>query len=115
MSASPRQGNADPYTLKAKYTNRQNKKYALFPVNKQTSQFQHPNINREVRHNPTWHSSESESALKRFEAVAVVKLRLDGRSTLFALVAARRQKKLKEESFPLFVLFVLFGQAKRTP
>jgi len=33
---------------------------------------------------------------------------------MFALVAARRRKKLKEESFPLFVLFVLFGQAKRT-
>ena len=33
---------------------------------------------------------------------------------MFAPVAARRQKKLKEESVPLFVLFVLFGQAKRT-
>ena len=29
---------------------------------------------REVRHSLTWHSSESESALKRFEPVAVVKL-----------------------------------------
>ena len=34
----------------------------------------HPNLNREVRHSPTWHSSESESALERFEPVAVVKL-----------------------------------------
>ena len=30
--------------------------------------------NREVRHSPTWHSSESESALKRFEPVAVTML-----------------------------------------
>ena len=34
----------------------------------------HHNTYREVRHSPTWHSSESESALKRFEPVAVVKL-----------------------------------------
>ena len=26
----------------------------------------HPNLNREVRHSPTWHSSKSESALERF-------------------------------------------------
>ena len=32
------------------------------------------NINREVRRSLTWHSSESESALERFEPVAVVKL-----------------------------------------
>ena len=30
--------------------------------------------NREVRHSPKWHSSESESALKRFEPVAVTML-----------------------------------------
>ena len=29
---------------------------------------------REVRHSLTWHSSKSESALERFEPVAVVKL-----------------------------------------
>ncbi len=29
---------------------------------------------REVRHSLTWHSSESESALKRFEPVAMIKL-----------------------------------------
>ncbi len=34
----------------------------------------HPNLNREVRHSLTWHSSESESALERFEPVAVAKL-----------------------------------------
>ena len=51
----------------------------------------HPNLNREVRHSLTWHSSESESARGRFEPVAVVKLWFDGRGTLFALVAARRQ------------------------
>ena len=67
----------------------------------------------------------------RFEPVAVVKQLSDGRGTLFALVAARRQKEFKRgidtyakhvcrrrrdgsQYFPLFVLFVLFGQAKRT-
>ena len=54
----------------------------------------HPNSNREVRHSPTWHSSESESALKRFEPVAVVMLQSDGRGTLFAPVAARRQGEI---------------------
>ena len=34
----------------------------------------HPNLNREVSHSLTWHSSESESALERFEPVAVVRL-----------------------------------------
>ena len=51
----------------------------------------HPNLNREVRHSPTWHSSESESALERFEPVAAAMLWLDGQGTLFAPVAARRQ------------------------
>ena len=91
----------------------------------------HPNLNREVCHSLTWHSSESESALERFEPVAVVQQLLDGRGSVFALVAARRQKVFKRgidtyaehvcrrrrdgsQSIPLFVLFVLFGQAKRT-
>ncbi len=39
----------------------------------------HPNLNREVRHSPTWHGSESESALERFEPVAVVQQLPDGR------------------------------------
>ena len=86
---------------------------------------------REVRHSPTWHSSESESALERFEPVAVVQQLPDGRGSVFAPVAARRQKVFKRgidtyaehvcrrrrdgsQSIPLFVLFVLFGQAKRT-
>ena len=103
----------------------------LHSVSAQTSPYQHPNINREVRRSPIWHSGKSESALERFEPVSVVKLRLDGRYTLFALVAARRQKEIKRgidtyakhvcrrrrdgsQYFPLFVLFVLFGQAKRT-
>ena len=34
----------------------------------------HPNLTREVRHSLTWHSSESESALERFEPVAVAML-----------------------------------------
>ena len=44
----------------------------------------HPNLNREVRRSPTWHSSKSESALERFEPVAVDKLRLDGSLAMFA-------------------------------
>ena len=44
----------------------------------------HPNLNREVRHSLTWHSSESESALERFEPVSVDKLRLDGSLAMFA-------------------------------
>ena len=95
----------------------------------------HPNfcqkLNREVRHSLTWHSSKSESALERFEPVAVVQQLPDGRGSVFAPVAARRQKVFKRgidtyakhvcrrrrdgsQSIPLFVLFVLFGQAKRT-
>ncbi len=34
--------------------------------------FRTQSLNREVRHSLTWHSSESESALERFEPVAVV-------------------------------------------
>ena len=41
-------------------------------------------LNREVRHSPTWHSSESESALERFEPVAVVQQLPDGRGSVFA-------------------------------
>ena len=44
----------------------------------------HPNLNREVCHSLTWHSSESESALERFEPVAVAKLWRDGSLALFA-------------------------------
>ena len=90
-----------------------------------------PYSNREVCHSLTWHSGKSESALERFEPIAVATLWLDGRGTLFALVAARRQKVFKRwidtyakhvcrrrrdgsQFLPLFVLFVLFGQAKRT-
>ena len=62
----------------------------------------HPNFNREVRRSLTWHSSESESALKRFEPVTVTMLLWDGRGTLFALVAARRQGVFfKREESPL--------------
>ena len=44
----------------------------------------HLNLNREVHRSLTWHSSKSESALERFEPVAVDKLRLDGSLTMFA-------------------------------
>ena len=39
---------------------------------------------REVRRSLTWHSSKSESALKRFEPVAMAMLRLDGSLAMFA-------------------------------
>ena len=55
----------------------------------------HPNLNREVRHSLTWHSSKSESALERFEPVAVVQQLPDGRGSVFAPVAARRRKVFK--------------------
>ena len=103
----------------------------ISPISLCSHQDTHPNLNREVRHSLTWHSSKSESALERFEPVAVVQQLPDGRGTLFAPVAARRQKEIKRgidtyaehvcrrrrdgsQYFPLFVLFVLFGQAKRT-
>ena len=62
----------------------------------------HPNLNREVRHSLTWHSSKSESALERFEPVAAVQQLPDGRGSVFALVAARRQGVFfKREESPL--------------
>ncbi len=46
----------------------------ISPISLCSHQDTHPNLNREVRHSLTWHSSKSESALKRFERVAVTKL-----------------------------------------
>ena len=103
----------------------------ISPISLCSHQDTHPNLNREVCHSMTWHSSESESALERFEPVAVVQQLPDGRGSVFAPVAARRRKVFKRgidtyakhvcrrrrdgsQYFPLFVLFVLFGQAKRT-
>ena len=63
----------------------------ISPISLCSHQDTHPNLNREVRHSLTWHSSKSESALERFEPVAAAMLWSDGRGTLFALVAARRQ------------------------
>ena len=54
------------------------------PISLCSHQDTHPNSNREVRHSLTWHSSKSESALERFEPVAVDKLRLDGSLAMFA-------------------------------
>ena len=56
----------------------------ISPISLCSHQDTHPNFNREVRHSPTWHSSKSESALERFEPVAVVQQLLDGLRTLFA-------------------------------
>ena len=65
-------------------------------------QYFRPNIDREVCHSLTWHSSKSESALERFEPVAAVQQLPDGRGSVFALVAARRQGVFfKREESPL--------------
>ena len=61
-----------------------------------------PNSNREVHRRLAWHSSKSESALERFEPVAVVQQLPDGRGSVFAPVAARRQGVFfKREESPL--------------
>ena len=73
----------------------------------------HPNFDREVRHSLTWHSSESESALKRFESVAMVMLQLDGRCALFARVAARRQKVFKRGKRSSFCPFRSFRTSEK--
>ena len=75
----------------------------------------HPNLNREVRHSLTWHSSESESALERFEpvAVAVAMLWSDGRGILFAPVAARRQKVFKRGKHSSFCPFRSFRTSEK--
>ena len=72
----------------------------------------HPNLNREVRHSLTWHSSKSESALERFEPVAVVQQLPDGRGTLFALVAARRQGEIYKRWNASYMTFGTFGHTK---
>ena len=73
----------------------------------------HPNLNREVRRSLTWHSSESESALERFEPVAVVQQLPDGRGTLFTLVAARRQKVFKRGKRSSFCPFSSFRTSEK--
>ena len=75
----------------------------------------HPNLNREVRHSLTWHSSESESALERFEPVAVVQQLPDGRGSVFARFAARRQGRDFKESgkLSLMTFAAIFVSEKR--
>ena len=68
---------------------------------------------REVRHSPTWHSSESESALERFEPVAVVQQLPDGRGSVFAPVAARRQKEIKRGILSSFCPFRSFRTSEK--
>ena len=73
----------------------------------------HPNLNREVRHSLTWHSSKSESALERFEPVAVVQQLPDGRGSVFAPVAARRQKVFKRGKHSSFCPFRSFRTSEK--
>ena len=75
----------------------------------------HPNLNREVRRSLTWHGSKSESALERFEPVAVVQQLPDGRGSVFARVAARRQGRDFKESgkLSLMTFAALFVSEKR--
>ena len=68
---------------------------------------------REVRRSLTWHSSESESALERFEPVAVVKLQRDGWGSVFAPVAARRQKEFKRGKLSSFCPFRSFRTSEK--
>ena len=72
-----------------------------------------PYSNREVCHSLTWHSGKSESALERFEPVAVVQQLPDGRGTLFALVAARRQKVFKRGILSSFCPFRSFRTSEK--
>ena len=72
-----------------------------------------PSSNREVCHSLTWHSGKSESALERFEPIAVATLWLDGRGTLFALVAARRQKVFKRGILSSFCPFRSFRTSEK--
>ena len=83
------------------------------PISLCSHQDTHPNFNREVRHSPTWHSSESESARGRFEPVTMVKLERDGRGTLFAPVAARRQKEFKRGILSSFCPFRSFRTSEK--
>ena len=83
------------------------------PISLCSHQDAHPNLNREVRHSPTWHSSESESALERFEPVAVVQQLPDGRGSLFAPVAARRQKEFKRGKHSSFCPFRSFRTSEK--
>ena len=73
----------------------------------------HPNLNREVCHSPTWHSSKSESALERFEPIAAAMLWSDGQGTLFAPVAARRQKVFKRGKHSSFCPFRSFRTSEK--
>ena len=73
----------------------------------------HHYSNREVRHSLTWHSSEAESALERCEPVAVVQQLPDGRGTLFAPVAARRQKVFKRGKRSSFCPFRSFRTSEK--
>ena len=70
-------------------------------------------LNREVRRSPTWHSSESESALERFEPVAVVQQLPDGRGSVFAPVAARRRKVFKRGKHSSFCPFRSFRTSEK--
>ena len=72
-----------------------------------------PYSNREVCHSLTWHSGKSESALERFEPIAVATLWLDGRGTLFAPVAARRQKVFKRGILSSFCPFRSFRTSEK--
>ena len=73
----------------------------------------HPSLNREARHSLTWHSSKSESALERFEPVAVVQQLPDGRGSVFARVAARRQKVFKRGKHSSFCPFRSFRTSEK--
>ena len=85
----------------------------ISPISLCSHQDTHPNLNREVCHSMTWHSSESESALERFEPVAVVQQLPDGWGSVFARVAARRQKVFERGKHSSFCPFRSFRTSEK--
>ena len=85
----------------------------ISPISLCSHQDTHPNSNREVHHSLTWHSGESESALERFEPAAVVQQLPDGRGSVFAPVAARRQKVFKRGILSSFCPFRSFRTSEK--
>ena len=73
----------------------------------------HPNLNREVRHSLTWHSSESESALERFEPVVVVSA-IAGRSGKCVRTGRREATEgVQKRNTFLFLSFSFFSDKRK--
>ena len=77
----------------------------------------HPNfcqkLNREVRHSLTWHSSKSESALERFEPVAVVQQLPDGRGKCVRTSRREATEGVQKRNTFLFLSFSFFSDKRK--